>query len=82
MLPWNDARDAIKDANSIASMTGLARAVGYIQGEGWIHYNPVDGAPDGTRPEFLCFALGQMPMPLNEGAWDVLNSAIRAGMRI
>jgi hypothetical protein len=78
MRPWADATDAMREANRIVAVTGVPRAIGYIQGKGWIHHNPVGGAPPGVEAELLCFALGRLPMPLSEAGLEVLVSAMRA----
>jgi hypothetical protein len=71
----DDARNAIRDANAAASQTGIPQVVGYVQGFGWTHYDPRNGAAPGVEPELLCFALGKVPLPLSESGFDVLFSA-------
>jgi hypothetical protein len=73
-----DARDAIRDANTTATQTGSSWMVGYARGSGWVCYDPCQGAPNNVAPEFLCFGLGRIPLPLGEAAMDVLFSALRA----
>lgn len=51
--------------------------IGWSQEEsGWTIYNPVDGAPEGVTPEFLCVGKG-LPLPLNDIAVEVLISLAR-----
>jgi hypothetical protein len=75
---YDDAADAIRDANYIASMTKNPQVIAYVSGFGWTHYDPRNGAVPNGKPELLCFALGRIPLPLSEDGFDVLFSAIRA----
>ena len=68
----NKIETAIREA---ASMTNAC--IGWSQEEsGWTIYSPVDGAPDGVTPEFLCIGKG-LPIPLNDIATEVLFSLAR-----
>ncbi len=74
----DDARNAIREGNMLASQTGIPHAIGYVKGMGWTCYDPRNGVAPNVEPEFLCFALGKVPMPLSETAFDVLLSATAA----
>ncbi len=77
IVTFENAGDAIRDANFLATQMGRPYAVGYIQGKGWCRYSVKDGAPPDVVPEFMCFALGKMPLPLSEDGWLVLQSIMR-----
>lgn len=74
----DDARDAIREANILASQTGIPQAVGYVKGFGWTCYDPRNDVAPNVEPEFLCFALGKVPLPLSDTAFDVFLSAVAA----
>ncbi len=73
----DDARDAIREGNMLASQTGIPHAIGYVKGFGWTCYDPRNADPN-VEPELLCFALGKVPLPLSENGFDVLFSAAAA----
>ena len=58
---YENCYDAIRDANA-AGMT----AVGWLQGHGWLLYDPRKGPPENVRPEFWCVRSGLLPIPLSE----------------
>lgn len=53
-------------------------AIGYRKGHGWHVYNPTNGCPTGSEPEFMVLALGVNPIPLNETALEAWVSLLRA----
>lgn len=71
MIYYNNARDAIL----YASHDNVNFFVGYAQGKGWHRYNPLQGCPEGSVPEFMC-SPGKLPIPLSEIAIDVLVSLL------
>ena len=71
MKVYKDVSVAILDANVMAP-----HCVGYKLSpekdkSGWVLYDPLDGAPEGVQPEFLCMGHGKIPTPLNPTAEEV-----------
>jgi hypothetical protein len=72
------ASNAIREACGLASHNGRPWGVCWdTLKKDWFEYDLKHGCGAKAEPEFVCFGLGKMPLPLSETAHEVLGSLIR-----
>jgi hypothetical protein len=74
-ITYLDAREAIRWGNAKATHR---RPIGiaYLKGVGWRLYDLTGGRPAQGEPEFLCFGLGTLPLPLSPAAKTIVEQML------